>query len=150
MFTNVGILPVLLGPGGPEAQRCVSFANPWMIYNQTEHPDETKVFLKWMMRPENLRKVYEADPGAKWPIYKSLIETPVFQENELIAEMARQTVEQGVDYWFPNNAAAVGIGAMGTSITDMIVNPVITGSLTPEEALEEAQSALEPLFQRPD
>ena len=150
MFPNVGILPVLIGPGGPEAQRCVSFANPWMIYNQSEHPDETKAFLKWMMRPENLRKVYEADPGSKWPVYRSLIDTPVFQENELLAEMARQTVEQGVDYWYPNNAAAVGIGAMATSLADLVVNPVLTGNTTPEEALETAQSALEPLFQRPD
>lgn len=150
LFPNTGLLPPLLGPGGPEAQHIVSFANPWMIYNQTEHPEETKTFLKWMMRPENLRKVYEADPGAKWPVYKSLLEAPVFQENELIAEMARQTVENGVDYWYPNNAAAVGIGAMGTSITDIIVNPVLTGNRSPEDALQDAQAALEPLFQRPD
>jgi hypothetical protein len=39
---------------------------------------------------------------------------------------------------------------MGTSITDIIVNPVLTGTRTPEEALQDAQEALEPLFQRPE
>jgi multiple sugar transport system substrate-binding protein len=148
IFANTGVLPVLIGPGGPEAQHIVSFANPWMIYKQTEHPEEAKVFLRWMMEPENLRKLYEAEPGNKWPVYKSLLEIPVYQSNELIAEVARQTVENGVDYWYPNNAAAVGIGSMGTSLTDIIVNPVVTGSRSPEDALADAQEQLEPLFQQ--
>lgn len=150
IFENTGILPVLEGPGGPEAKRIVSFANPWLIYSQTEYPEEAKTFLRWMMEPENLRKLYEAEPGAKWPVYRSLIESPVYQQNELLAELARQTVENGVDYWYPNNAAAVGIGSMGTSLTDLIVNPVITGNRSPEDALKDAQAQLAPLFQRPD
>jgi len=148
IFANTGVLPVLIGPGGPEAQHIVSFANPWMIYKQTEHPEEAKVFLRWMMDPQNLRKLYEAEPGNKWPVYKSLLEIPVYQSNDLIAEVARQTVENGVDYWYPNNAAAVGIGSMGTSLTDIIVNPVVTGSRSPEDALADAQEQLEPLFQQ--
>ena len=62
--------------------------------------------------------------------------------------MAKQTVENCVDYWYPNNDAAVGIGAMGTSLTDIVVNPVITGKRSPEDALKDAQQQLEPLFQR--
>ena len=61
-----------------------------MIYSQTEHPEEAKVFLRWMMEPENLAKLYEAQPGNKWPIYKSLVDSPVYQDNELLAEMARR------------------------------------------------------------
>jgi ABC-type glycerol-3-phosphate transport system substrate-binding protein len=115
IFENTGILPPLVGPGGPEAAHIVSFANPWMIYSQTEHPEEAKIFLRWMMEPENL---------------------------------AKQTVENGVDYWYPNNAAAVGIGSMGTSLTDLIVNPVVSGNRSPEDALADAQAQLEPLFQQ--
>jgi ABC-type glycerol-3-phosphate transport system substrate-binding protein len=67
-----------------------------------------------------------------------------------LQELAKQTVESGVDYWYPNNAAAVGIGAMGTALSDTVVNPVIAGKRTPEEALKDAQEQLEPLFRRPD
>ena len=150
IFESTGILPVLVGPGGPEAAHIVSFANPWMIYKQTEHPEEAKTFLKWMMRPENLRRLYEAEPGAKWPVYKSLLDAPVYQANELLQTLAQQTVENGVDYWYPNNAAAVGIGSVGTSIADIIVNPVVAGEREPADALADAQKQLEPLFQRPD
>ena len=148
IFENTGVLPPLVGPGGPEAAHIVSFANPWMIYSQTEHPEEAKTFLRWMMQPENLAKLYESQPGNKWPVYESLVDSPAYQENELLAELARQTVESGVDYWYPNNAAAVGIGSMGTSLTDLIVNPVISGNRSPEDALADAQAQLEPLFQQ--
>jgi hypothetical protein len=56
--------------------------------------------------------------------------------------------EHGVDYWYPNNKAAVGIASLGTGIADYIVNPVITGSRTPQQALQDAQSKLAPLFQK--
>lgn len=150
LFDRVGILPPLIGPGGPDAQHIVSFANPWMIYQQTDHPEEAKTFLKWMMRPENLEKLYASEPGGKWPVYGSLIDSPTYQENELLATMAQQTVEYGVDYWYPNTAAAVGIASIGTAISDIIVNPVVTGNREPKAALEDAQSSLAQLFQRPD
>lgn len=150
LFDNVGLLPPLIGPGGPDSQFIVSFANPWMIYKQTDHPEETKTFLKWMMRPENLEKLYASEPGGKWPVYNSLLESPTYQENELIATMAEHTIEYGVDYWYPNTAAAVGIASMGTSMADIIINPVITGNREPKAALEDAQASLAPLFQRPD
>lgn len=150
IFPNTGVLPVLIGPGGPEAQHSVAFANPWMIYNQTEHPEEAKTFLKWMMQKENLRKLYASDPGGKWPVFRSLLNDPVYQQNELTQTLAKQVVEHGIDYWYPNNKAAVGIGSMGTSIADIIVNPVISGKRQPQEALEDAQKRLEPLFQRPE
>lgn len=148
IFPNTGVLPVLIGPGGPDAQHSVAFANPWMIYKQTEHPEEAKTFLKWMMQKENLRKLYASDPGGKWPVYKSLLSDPVYQDNELTRTLAKQVIDHGIDYWYPNNKAAVGIGSMGTSIADVIVNPVISGKRQPKEALEDAQKRLQPLFQR--
>jgi multiple sugar transport system substrate-binding protein len=148
LFDKVGILPPLIGPGGPEAQHIVSFANPWMIYKQTEHPEEAKTFLDWMIQPENLRKLYASEPGGKWPVYKSLLDDPIYSENELIHTLAEQTLNSGVDYWYPNNAAAVGIGAMGTSLADIVVNPVLAGARSPEDALKDAQQKMAPLFQR--
>lgn len=143
---KIGVLPVLIGPGGTEAQHSVAFANPWMIYKQTKHPEEAKTFLTWMMQKENLRKLYAAEPGGKWPVYKSLLEDPIYSENEIIRTLAKQVVEHGVDYWYPNNAGGVGIGSMGTGIADIIVNPVLTGQRDPADALADAQKKLGPLF----
>ena len=146
IFKNTGVLPVLIGPGGPQAQHSVAFANPWMIYKQTKHPEEAKTFLKWMMQKENLLKLYASDPGGKWPVYKSMLSDPLYQKNELIKTLAEQVVNNGVDYWYPNNKAAVGIGSMGTGIADIIVNPVISGQRQPADVLKDAQSQLGQIF----
>ena len=57
-------------------------------------------------------------------------------------------VQHGIDYWYPNNEAAVGIATLGTGIADYIVNPVLTGSRSPQDALKDAQTKLGPLFQK--
>ena len=145
---NVGVLPVLIGPGGAAAQHSVAFANPWMIYKQTKHPAEAKKFLEFMMQKQNLGKLYGSEPGAKWPVYKSQINSPTFKKNPLVATLAKQVVNQGVDYWYPNNAGAVGIGSLGTGIADIIVNPVISGKRQPQDALNDAQQRLSPLFKK--
>jgi len=146
LFEKTGILPVLIGPGGSQAQHMVAFANPWMIYKQTKHAAEAKTFLKWMMQKDNLRKLYASDPGGKWPVFKSLLNDPVYKENDLVQTLAQQVVEHGVDYWYPNNKAAVGIGSMGTGIADIIVNPVISGQRQPQEVLKDAQTQLGQVF----
>jgi multiple sugar transport system substrate-binding protein len=143
---KIGVLPVLVGPGGEKAQHSVSFANPWMIYKQTKCPQEAKTFLKWMMKKENLQKLYASEPGGKWPVYKSLLEDPIYSGDPLRKELAKQVVEHGVDYWYPNNAGAVGIASVGTGIADIIVNPVLTGQVQPADALADAQKKLGPVF----
>jgi multiple sugar transport system substrate-binding protein len=148
IFDKVGVLPVLIGPGGEKAQHCVSFANPWMIYSQSKHHDEAKTFLKFSMQKENLRKLYAADPGNKWPVYKSLLSDPIYQANDLIKTLAEEVVKYGIDYWYPNNAAAVGIASLGTGIADIIVNPVLAGARQPEDALKDAQTKLGQLFKQ--
>ncbi|HWQ14912.1 MAG TPA: sugar ABC transporter substrate-binding protein [Roseiflexaceae bacterium] len=148
IYKNMGILPVLEGPGGPEARHMVAFANPWMIYKQTKHPEEAKIFLRWMMRKENLLKLYASDPGGKWPVYRSMLEDPTFADDPLVHEFAQQIVDHGVDYWYPNNNGAVGIGSLGTSIADIIVNPVLSGQREPAEVLRDAQEKLAPLFEK--
>jgi multiple sugar transport system substrate-binding protein len=148
LASNIGVLPVLVGPGGPAAQKSVAFANPWMIYKQTKHPEEAKKFLEFMMKKQNLGKLYAAEPGAKWPVYKSQLNSATFKKDPLVATLAKQVVNQGVDYWYPNNAGAVGIGSLGTGIADIIVNPVISGKRDPQQALEDAQQRLSPLFKK--
>jgi multiple sugar transport system substrate-binding protein len=144
---NVGVLPVLVGPGGQTAAHSVSFANPWMIYKQTKHPEQAKEFLKWMMKKENLRKLYASEPGGKWPVYKSLTNDPIYQSNEMIQTLAKQSVETGVDYWYPSNKGGVGIASLGTGMADTVINPVITGQRSPQDALKDGAQKLAPLFQ---
>jgi len=146
ILNNTGVLPVLIGPGGKKAQHTVAFANPWMIFKGSQHPKEAKTFLKWMMAKKTLSKIYAAAPGGIWPVYKSLVKTRAFTANPLIKTIAKQETTKGVDYWYPYNKGAIGIAGLGTSIADVIVNPVLSGARSPKDALSDAQRKLSPLF----
>ena len=65
-----------------------------------------------------------------------------------MATLGKHVVEQGVDYWYPNSAGAVGTGSVGTGLADIIVNPVISGKRSPQDALNDAQQRLGPLFKK--
>ena len=148
LFENTGILPPLKGRGANAGERIVGFYNPWMIYKQTKYAQEAMQFLDFLMRPENLRRVYAFSGGAHGSVYEGLRADPLYQSNELTAELARQVAENSVDYWWPNNTAAVGIGSMGTGIADIIVNPVLAGARSPEDALRDAQEQLAEVFEQ--
>jgi ABC-type glycerol-3-phosphate transport system substrate-binding protein len=81
-------------------------------------------------------------------VYKSLQQDPLYQKEEMTKELAQQVAQYSVDYWYPNNQAAVGIATIGTGIADLIVNPVLAGAREPEDALEDAQTQLSPLFEK--
>jgi ABC-type glycerol-3-phosphate transport system substrate-binding protein len=148
LYQKTGVLPVLKGQGPKATQRIVGFYNPWMIYKQSKHPEEAMKFLDFMMQKENLLKVYSISGGAHGSVYKSLQQDPLYQKEEMTKELAQQVAQYSVDYWYPNNQAAVGIATIGTGIADLIVNPVLAGAREPEDALEDAQTQLSPLFEK--
>jgi ABC-type glycerol-3-phosphate transport system substrate-binding protein len=148
IFEVTDILPPLTGQGANAVQRIVGFYNPWMIFKQTDHPEEVMTFLKFMADPENLKRVYGADLGSKFSPYASLQDDPIWEGEPLAAKLNQQVNEFSVDYWYPNNSAAIGIGSMGTGIADFIVNPVLANARTPEDALADGQAKLSPLFRK--
>ncbi len=148
IFAVTDILEPLTGQGEKAVQRIVGFYNPWMVFRQSKHPAEAMEFLKFMAAPENLKKVYAADIGSKFSPYSTLQDDPMWADNPLAAKLNKQVNDFSVDYWYPNNAAAIGIGSMGTGIADFIVNPVLAGARMPEQALADGQEKLSPLFRK--
>lgn len=146
IYAKTAILPPLKGTGANAQQRIVGFYNPWMIFKDTKHPKEAQEFLKFMADPENLKGVYAGDLGSKFSPFKSIREDPFWEAEPMAAELAKQVNEFAVDYWYPNNTAAIGIGSMGTSIADYIVNPVLTKARTPKEALADGQAKIGEFF----
>ncbi|NLM55460.1 MAG: sugar ABC transporter substrate-binding protein [Firmicutes bacterium] len=146
IFEVTGLLPVLAGPTG--IQRSIGFFNGWMIFKQSKHPEEAKKFLDHLMKPETLGRLYEAHLGGFWPIYGSLTDLEAYQSDELFQEFARQVAEYSVDYYYPTNIGAAGLSAWGTGLADFVINPMLAGTVTPEQALANGQRRLEGLFRR--
>lgn len=75
---KIAILPPLTGPHGD--QGTVFWVNNIMIYEQTEHPEETKAFLKWWSK--NQKPLWTEGKSGQIPARQSIAQDPYFQENE--------------------------------------------------------------------
>jgi len=49
----------------------------------------------------------------------------MYKADPIVAEFARQILEHSVDYYYPTNVGATGLGAWGTGLADFVINPVL-------------------------
>jgi hypothetical protein len=70
----------------------------------------------------------------------------MYKADPIVAEFARQILEHSVDYYYPTNVGATGLGAWGTGLADFVINPVLVGTKTPEQALKDGQARMAPMF----
>ncbi len=145
MVDKVGVLETLTGP--PGAKRTVGFYNPLFIWKYTPHPEETKEFMKWFIEPGRLMPIYQARLGQVWPIWKSELNDPYFQNNRLLQEIAEKALPYAVDLCYPSG----GIPQMGAIDGEKMfaapVAEVLTGQKTPEQAVTDAHEEMAKLFE---
>jgi len=74
---QIGIVPPLTGPHGD--QGTIFWVNNIMVYQQTEHPEETLVFLRWWS--ENQLPLWTEGQSGQLPTRASLASDPYFTES---------------------------------------------------------------------
>lgn len=74
---QIGIVPPIAGPHGDVGT--ISWVNNIMVYNQTEHPEETFAFLKWWS--ENATTLWTDGYAGGLPARNSIAADPYFQDN---------------------------------------------------------------------
>lgn len=144
IYAKTDVLPTLTGPSGKPVS--VGFYNGWMVYKGGKHVKESKEFLAFALQKQQLSKIYKTNLGGVWPIYKSLAADPMYQAHPMLANFAKAVAETSVDYYWPNNKSANGIAALGTGLSDFIVNPAVAKTMTPEDALKNGAAKLEKNF----
>jgi multiple sugar transport system substrate-binding protein len=143
IYAKTDVMPVLKGPAGKQVS--IGFYNPWTVYKASKNKDAAKKFLAFALSKEQLTRVYKENLGGTWPIYKSLVNDPMYNEPAMLKNFA-SSVALSVDYWWPNNKGATGIAAVGTGIADFIVNPALAGTVSAEQALKNGADKLEKNF----
>ncbi|HYF93280.1 MAG TPA: sugar ABC transporter substrate-binding protein [Symbiobacteriaceae bacterium] len=145
IFAKTDVMPVLKGPAGKQVM--IGFYNPWMIFKGSKNKEAAKKFFAFAVSKQQLSRIYKENLGGTWPVYKSVANDPMYSNPAMLKNLALSVNEYAVDYWYPNNKAATGIAAVGTGITDFIVNPALVGTMTPEQALKNGADKLEKNFQ---
>jgi len=134
----------------------ITYPNEIHIYKWTKdrpgHLEATYDFIRFIMRPEvNYILTAEAEPGGFYPTTKAAMEAPEFWGDPIISrykEMNKAAVEAldyaslyGFEY---GRWVNLGIGDItGANILAEVVNRIVTGGMTVEDAVEWGHNEME-------
>jgi multiple sugar transport system substrate-binding protein len=128
---NIGIMEPLLSPRGETGT--IFWVNNIMLYRQTEHPEETKTFLKWWSK--NQLPLWTEGRTGQLPVRESFTQNPYFQgeehrsyiiENYVPIGQTTATHAAGI---FPELNEVEGEGVMQTLMQDLMQGKNLTESV---------------------
>ena len=139
---DIGIVPPLTGPNGD--QGTIYWINNIMMYEQTEHPEEAKTFLKWWS--QNQLPLWTEGNTTQMPARQSFVEAAVgdsanhryIVENYLPVGKTTGYSAEGI---FPALSEIEGEGVMQTLIQQLWQGRPLADILPPAE--ERIQDILE-------
>jgi len=143
LIPNVGVLNVLQGPG---AKLIAGFYNPLFVWNKSPNVQLAKDFANWLVQPGRLQPIYKAYPGASWPIFKKEFAADIFKSSPLLEEMTTKVVPFTTDFAYPSTGVPQMGAIDGQNLFAEPVNDVISGTKTPEQAVDDANAKMAKLW----
>jgi len=138
---NVGVMDTLTGPAGIKA--AAGWTNPIMIYRQTKHPIEAKMWVRWFIK--NLDKLYTSGDFA-YPCFKSLASLPFYTEDRIRRETLQKAVPYARDYTYPyHGTPIIPIIEENFVWTDGVLS-MFTENKSPQEAVEWTEQRIKELL----
>lgn len=139
---QIGILPPLVGPHGDTGT--ISWVNNVMLYEQDEHPEETKTFVTWWL--ENLLPLWTEGHLTQLPVRQSLAADPYFTDNPNLSfiienwvPVAKTTVHPAPGI-FPALNEIEGEDVMQTLVQDLLQGRDV------QESMQKAQDRMESIL----
>jgi multiple sugar transport system substrate-binding protein len=140
---QIGILPPLVAPHGDRGT--IFWVNNIMLYKQTKHPAETKVFLQWWSEHE--KDLWTKGHVTQLPVRKSFASDPYFQSNAetkfILANyipVGKTTATHATEI-FPKLNEVEGEGVMQTLMQNLLQGKDVNASV--QEASHRLQSIME-------
>jgi multiple sugar transport system substrate-binding protein len=140
---KIGVLPPLVGPHGDRGT--IYWVNNIMLYKQSKHPAETKVFLEWWSEHE--KDLWTKGHVTQLPVRKSFVADPYFQSNaetkfilQNYVPVGKTTATQATEI-FPKLNEVEGEGVMQTLMQNILQGKDVNASV--QEASRRLQSIME-------
>jgi multiple sugar transport system substrate-binding protein len=133
--SKVGIVPPLAGAHGDKGT--IFWVNNIMVYQQTEHPDEVKVFLEWWSK--NQKPLWTKGHAGQLPTRKSIAADPYFASNPNLSFIIQnyvpvgKTTATGASGIFPALNEVEGEGVMMTMAQELWQGKDLKGILAKAE-----------------
>jgi multiple sugar transport system substrate-binding protein len=139
---KIGIMSPIKGPHGDTGT--INWINNIMLYKQSKHPDEAKIFLKWWSQ-NNLDLFVKGKVG-QFPVRKSFLNDPLVAsdpDKKMIIEqwlpIAKTTASRNTSI-FPELAQVEDQGVMQAAVQKLMLKK------DPKDILSEAQKIIEGFF----
>jgi multiple sugar transport system substrate-binding protein len=139
---KIGIMSPLKGPHGETGT--INWINNIMLYKDSKHPEEAKIFLKWWS--QNNKDLFVKGKVGQFPVRKSFLSDPSVAsdaDKKMIIEqwlpIAKTTASRNSSI-FPELAQVEDQGVMQAAVQKLMLKK------DPKDILSEAQKIIEGFF----
>lgn len=142
---TLGVMPSLASRDN-KTPRTLMWVNPIVAYNQTKHPEEAKVFIKWWV--ENMLTLFTNGGINGYPTVNKMLQEEFFGKEPYIAEAIKNAVPYGtVPVWPADNLYTAFSIIEGEDYLGMAIQEVLTGNKDIDSILEKYQRYIDQAFQ---
>jgi len=133
-------------PAGPEGS--FGMIDSWAlgVFNATKSPELAKDALSYFLTPDNYSKFIEAAEGRAVPIYRGLMELPIWEKYPKYKNFGEMAETGRVLSWASAPTPAFG-DVLEADLLAKMVHRVVLDGLDPEESMNEAYDAMLEIYQ---
>lgn len=143
MEAKVAAMPPFAGPSGV-AQTYI-WPNYIMAYQQTEHPEEAKIFLEWWIR--NCGPLYFDGELHSMPARMSLLENEFYADKKIPTEIREKVMTNATTPVYPANFLYLAFSQIeGENVPSATIQAVLTGETNYEELALDLQKRIQEAF----
>ena len=138
LLEKTAVIPI---PGGPAGRFVSGYYYQWGVFNTSAHPELCLSLLEHLFAPEQLGPFNEAGGGNMLPVYKEMLNDEMWQDpaRKVLVDMVPNTRPQG----YPGLTTPWILDAWMDHTMAKMLNRVIVDGWTNDEAIAEAQTALQ-------
>jgi multiple sugar transport system substrate-binding protein len=133
---------ITLVPQGPKGRFAYSYFYRAGIFNTTKYPKECLALIEYLMNPAQLRPVYDLSAGNMMPIFKNMINDPMWKKSpqrEMVTKMVEFTVPQG----YPGSTTPWIQDAWMDHTVAKMFNRVLVNNWANDKAIAECKATLQ-------
>ena len=140
---NIAILPPLQGPHGDTGT--IRWVNNIMMYEQCEHPEETKTFLKWWS--QNELPLWTEGNNGNLPVRLSFAENDYFQADPVRSYVLENYIPIGKTTGYPVQGIFPALNELeGEGVMQTLVQDLLQGNDF-QSTIDKAQARLESIVE---
>jgi multiple sugar transport system substrate-binding protein len=141
LLANTVVLPP---PAGPAGRFSPGDVRHWVIF-KTEGVDLCRDLTTWLFAPAQINSFYAAGTGYFLPVYRDLLNDPIWQEpnRQVLASQAANTVVTG----YPGPITPWAVDARADGVIGTMIRHVLLDGWSVEEAVVEAAEELQGYYE---